>query len=72
MIVPLTVLYIIPTILSIVVIFNKQNEVTRGEFIEIVIVSLVPLVNIIIGCLGGLLALWESKTVTDFLNKRIK
>jgi hypothetical protein len=68
----LTFLYIIPAILSIVVIYHKSNEVTRGDLIGIILASLVPLFNFFAGYVGGLISLCESKTINEFFNKRIK
>jgi hypothetical protein len=64
--------YIIPTILTIVTIYHKSNEVTRGDLIGIILISLVPLFNFFAGYIGGLIALCESKSINDFFNKRIK
>jgi hypothetical protein len=72
MILPLILLYIIPMILTIVVIYHKSNEVTRGDLIGIILASLVPLFNLFAGYVGGLISLCESKTVNNFFNKRIK
>lgn len=70
--VPLIFLYILPTILSVVVIYHKSNEVTRGDLIGIILASLVPIFNCISGYIGGLITLCESKTINDFFNTRIK
>jgi hypothetical protein len=59
-------------ILTTVVIYHKSNEVTRGDLIGIILVSLVPLFNFFAGYVGGLISLCESKTVNNFFNKRIK
>jgi len=67
----LTIFYILPTILSTVVIYHKSNEVTRGDLIGIILLSLMPVINWF-GYVGGLIALCESKTVQDFFNTRIK
>ena len=64
--------YIIPTILTTVVIYHKSNEVTRGDLIGIILISLVPLFNFFAGYIGGLIALCESKSFNDFFNVRIK
>lgn len=69
---PLIFFYILPAILSIVVIYHKSNEVLVIDLIGIILVSLVPILNLIIGYTGGLIYLRESKTVNDFFNKRIK
>lgn len=72
MILALTIFYIIPAILTVFVILNKQDEVTVGELILIILVSLLPLVNLFGGYVFGLVSLCESKKVNNFLNKRIK
>ena len=64
--------YIIPTILTTVVIYRKSNEVTRGDLIGIILISLVPLFNLVAGYIGGLITLCESKSINDFFNTRIK
>jgi hypothetical protein len=68
----LTFTYIIPMILTAVVIYHKSNEVTRGDLIWIILVSLVPLFNLFAGYVGGLISLCESKKINDFFNTRIK
>jgi len=64
--------YVLPMILTIIVLYHKSDEVTNGDFIMIVFVSLFPILNFFIGCVGGLTVLCESKTINNFLNKRIK
>lgn len=64
--------YILPTILSMLVLYHKSNEVLVIDLIGIILVSLVPIFNLIVGYTGGLLFLRESKTVNDFFNRRIK
>jgi hypothetical protein len=64
--------YIIPTILTATVIYHKSDEVTRGDLIEIILFSLIPLFNFLAGYVGGLVVLCESKTIQDFFNTRIK
>jgi hypothetical protein len=68
----LTIFYIIPAILSVFVIIHKEDEVTVGELIFIVLLSLLPIVNMFAGYVCGLISLCESKKINDFLNKRIK
>ena len=70
--IPLIFLYILPAILSIIVIYIKEQEVTIGDFIGIIFMSLIPLLNWVVGYIGGLILLCESKTTNDFFNKRIK
>jgi hypothetical protein len=64
--------YVLPMILTIIVLYHKSDEVTNGDFIMIVFVSLFPILNFFIGYVGGLIVLCESKTINNFLNKRIK
>jgi hypothetical protein len=64
--------YIIPMILTVVVIYNISNEVTRGDLIGIILAASVPLLNFFVGYVGGLVSLCQSKTINDFLNTRIK
>ena len=68
----LTIFYIIPAILSVFVIIHKEDEVTVGELIFIVLLSLLPIVNMFAGYVCGLISLCESKKVNNFLNRRIK
>jgi len=70
--IPLIFLYILPAILSTIVIYVKEREVTIGDFIGIIFMSLIPLLNWVVGYIGGLIVLCESKTINDFFNKRIK
>jgi len=72
MIIPLIFLYILPTILSVIVVYSKEEQITRGDLIQIVMIALIPGLNLFIGYLGGLIILSQSKTINDFLDKRIK
>jgi hypothetical protein len=72
MILSVIVFYIIPAILSVFVIIHKEDEVTVGDLIFIVLLSLLPIVNMFAGYVCGLISLCESKKVNNFLNKRIK
>jgi len=72
MILSVIVFYIIPAILSVFMILNKQNQATIGDLIIIILVSLLPIVNLFSGYVGGLITLCNSKKVNNFLNKRIK
>ena len=67
----LTVFYIIPTILTALTAYHMASKVTRGDLIGIILFSLIPVFNWF-GYLGGLIALYQSKTVQDFFNIRIK
>jgi hypothetical protein len=72
MIAALIFFYIIPTILSVFVILNKSDEVTVLDLIGIILISLMPLLNLIAGYAGGLIWFCQSEAVNNFLNKRIK
>ena len=72
MITTITVFYIIPAILSVFVILNKSDEVTIGDLIITIGISLMPLLNILTGYIGGFIWFYTSKSVNKFLNKRIK
>jgi hypothetical protein len=72
MIVALTIFYIIPAILSVFVIIHKQDEVTVLDLMGIIILSLLPLLNLVSGYVGGLICICESERIDKFLNKRIK
>ena len=68
----ITFIYIIPAILSVLVMYHKSNKVTRGDLLEMIFLSLIPIMNFIVGYLGGLVIMCESITISDFFNKRIK
>lgn len=64
--------YILPGVLTVAVFWHNEEEITRGDLIKIIIVSILPIVNLFIGYLGGFLTLCESKVIQDFFNTRIK
>jgi hypothetical protein len=64
--------YIIPTILTVAVFYHKSDKVTRGDLVEMVLISLIPLFNFLAGYIGGLVVLCESQSVNKFFNTRIK
>jgi hypothetical protein len=72
MILALTVFYIIPAILSVFVILNKSDEATVLDLMAIILLSLLPVINLVSGYVGGLIWLCESEKIDKFLNKRIK
>ena len=72
MILALTVFYIIPAILSVFVILNKSDEATVLDLMGIILLSLLPIINLVSGYVGGLIWLCESEKIDKFLNKRIK
>lgn len=65
-------IYIIPMVLTVLVICNISNEITRGDLIKIIIMALLPFLNFFVGYVGGLVAICESKRINDFFNVRIK
>ena len=64
--------YIIPMILTVAVIYNLTNEMTRGDLILIILTASLPFLNFFVGYIGALIAVCESKTINDFFNTRIK
>lgn len=72
MILALTVFYIIPAILSVFVILNKSDEATVLDLMAIILLSLLPVINLVSGYVGGLIWFCESEKIDKFLNKRIK
>jgi hypothetical protein len=64
--------YILPMILTILVIYHKSSQVTRGGLIGIILISALPILNFFIGYVVGLVSLCESIAINNFLNKRIK
>jgi hypothetical protein len=50
-------------ILTVAVIYNISNEMTRGDLIGIILAASVPLLNFFVGYVGGLIAVCESKTI---------
>jgi hypothetical protein len=69
---PLIFLYILPAILSIITICSKTKIITRGDLLLVILISMVPIFNIVMGYIAWLVVLLESKAVNNFLNKRIK
>lgn len=65
-------LYILPGILTFLVIYHHEKELVVIDIIKIFLLSIVPVVNFFGGYLGGFLMLIHSKRVNNFLNKRIK
>ncbi len=64
--------YIIPAILTTILFYHKSDKVTRGDLIEMIFFSLIPLFNFFAGYVGGLVALCQSESVNKFFNTRIK
>lgn len=65
-------LYVLPAILTVFVIIHKSDKVTVLDLVGITLLSIIPLLNLFSGYVGGLMWLCESKKVNDFLNRRIK
>ena len=65
-------LYILPGILTFLVIYHHEEEIVVKDLIKIFLLSIVPVVNFFGGYLGGFLMLVESKRINKILNKRIK
>ena len=72
MILSLIVFYIRPAILSVFVILNKSDEATVLDLMGIILISLLPVINLVSGYVGGLIWFCESEKIDNFLNKRIK
>lgn len=69
---PLIFLYILPAILSIITICSKTKIITRGDLLLVILISMVPIFNIVMGYIAWLVVLLESKAFKNFLNKTIK
>jgi len=72
MILSLIIFYIIPAILSVFVILNKSDEATVLDLMVIILLSLLPVINLVCGYVGGLIWFCQSEKIDKFLNKRIK
>jgi hypothetical protein len=65
-------LYILPAILSVIVMIYRVDEIYVSDLIGILLASLIPILNIFIGYVGGFMCLIESGKISKFLNKRVK
>ena len=65
-------LYVLPAILSVFVIIHKSDKVTVLDLVGITLLSIIPLLNLFSGYIGGLICICESERIDKFLNKRIK
>ena len=65
-------LYILPGILTFLVIYHREEELVVIDLIKIFLLSIIPVANFCGGYVGGFLMLIHSKRVNNFLNKRIK
>lgn len=65
-------LYILPAILTFLVIYHHEKELFVIDIIKIFLLSILPVANFFGGYVGGFLILVHSKRVNKFLNKRIK
>jgi hypothetical protein len=68
----ITVFYIVPVILSIIVIFVKLDSVKVYDLFWIILISMLPFFNLFIGYLFGLVTFCKSTIINNFLNKKIK
>ena len=64
-------LYILPAILTFLVLYHHEEELVVIDLILIFLISILPVANFF-GYLGVLSMLAESNRVNKFLNKRIK
>jgi hypothetical protein len=65
-------LYILPAILSVIVMIYRIDEIYVLDLIGILLASLLPIFNIFIGYVGAFVCLLESGKISKFLNKRVK
>lgn len=65
-------LYVLPVILSVIVMIYRIDEIYVYDLIGILLSSLIPMLNIFIGYVGGFVCLMESQKISNFLNKRLK
>jgi hypothetical protein len=65
-------LYVLPAILSVIVMIYRTDEIYVSDLIGILLASLIPMLNIFIGYIGGFVCLLESGKISKFLNKRVK
>ena len=65
-------LYILPGILTFLVIYHHEEEIVVKDLIKIFLFSIVPVGNLFGGYVGGFFMLVESKRINKILNKRIK
>lgn len=68
----LVFLYILPAIITFLVIYHHEEELVIIDLIKIFLLSIIPVANFFGGYVGGFLMLIHSKRVNKFLNKRIK
>ena len=66
------IFYILPAILSVIVMIYRIHEIYVYDLIGILLSSLIPMLNIFIGYIGGFVCLMESGKISKFLNRRLK
>lgn len=73
MILPIIFLYIIPAILTLTIFYYKEDDVKVKDLIGFIAIALLPLANILMGYLGGVIVVVSSpNAINRFLNRRIK
>ena len=73
MILPIIFLYIIPAILTLTIFYYKEDDIKVKDLIGFIAIALVPLSNIIMGYIGGVMVIATSpNAINRFLNRRIK
>ena len=66
-------LYIIPAILTLTIFYYKEDDIKVKDLIGFIAIALVPLSNIILGYVGGIIVVVTSpNAINRFLNRRIK
>ena len=66
-------LYIIPAILTLTIFYYKEDDIKVKDLIGFIAIALVPLSNIILGYVGGIVVVVTSpNAINRFLNRRIK
>jgi hypothetical protein len=69
----ITFLYIIPAILTLVIFYYNEYDIKVKDLIGFIAIALVPLVNILMGYIFGVIVVVSSpNAINRFLNKRIK
>ena len=73
MILQIIFLYIIPAILTLVIFYYKEDDIKVKDLIGFIAIALIPLANILMGYLGGIIVVVSSpNAINRFLNRRIK
>lgn len=73
MILPIIFLYIIPAILSLALFYYKEDDIKVKDLIGFIAIALLPISNILMGYLGGVIVVVSSpNAINRFLNRTIK